>query len=350
MFRFCLCSSSSSIAPSFFSSSLSFNSIFRSSCRLHYKNSAMVTDNLHFEHRRQANFRLCNVSGYMTELLEIQAVLPKFHVLFIPGNPGIVAFYKEFLESLYELLGGNASITAIGHISHTSKDWEQGRLFSLQEQIIHKMDFVDHKLQNEGVPIVLVGHSIGSYISIEMFKRASCKVVYCIGLYPFLTMDTNSSKQIAIKKLAESPILCLIVSLIIALLALLPIRALRFIVKKSLGKSWSATAVEAACSHLVQYHTMQNMLFMARTEFKKLSEAPDWDFMRAKQVQLAFLFGIDDHWAPLSMAEETSKQVPGVALSIEREGHTHAFSCTEAGSVWVAQHIACLIKRHVPTK
>ncbi|KAL3625665.1 hypothetical protein CASFOL_030519 [Castilleja foliolosa] len=35
----------------------------------------------------------------------------KLHVLFIPGNPGVISFYTDFLESLYELLGGNASVT-----------------------------------------------------------------------------------------------------------------------------------------------------------------------------------------------------------------------------------------------
>ncbi|KAJ0973373.1 hypothetical protein J5N97_021332 [Dioscorea zingiberensis] len=62
--------------------------------------------------------------------------------------------------------------------------------------------------------------------------------------------------------------------------------------------------------------------------------------MREKQNQLALLFGIDDHWAPLSFFEE----VPGLALSIEREGHTHAFCCTVAGSLYgVARHVTTLI-------
>lgn len=41
-------------------------------------------------------------------------------------------------------------------------------------------------------------------------------------------------------------------SYLVASLGLLPVQALRFIVRKSLGKSWSASAVEAACSHLSQ--------------------------------------------------------------------------------------------------
>ncbi|KAJ4978837.1 hypothetical protein NE237_009617 [Protea cynaroides] len=39
-----------------------------------------------------------------------------------------------------------------------------------------------------------------------------------------------------------------------------------------------------------------------------------------------------------------SKQALDVALSIERETHTHSFCCSEAGLIWVAQHVASLIK------
>ncbi|KAL6273358.1 hypothetical protein ACE6H2_024050 [Prunus campanulata] len=322
--------------------------------------------------KRRASFRLCNVSSYTTEILEIRADDPTLHVVVIPGNPGVVLFYKEFLESLYELLGGTASVTGktwVLHFAYTSqsvfridhgyvlfpahckaygsfgKSWEHGRLFSLQEQINHKMDVIKQELQNNEVPILLVGHSIGSYISVEMFKRSPEKVKYCIGLYPFLALNPQSRKQSIIGKIAESRILCVVFSFIVALLGLLPIRLLRLIVTMFLGKFWSATAVDAVCSHLVKYHTMRNVLFLAMTEFRKLSETPDWAFMRANQHKIAFLFAIDDHWGPLQMFEEISKQVPDAALSIDREGLTdHGFCCTEAGSSWVAEHVTKLIK------
>ncbi|BBH07588.1 alpha/beta-Hydrolases superfamily protein [Prunus dulcis] len=218
--------------------------------------------------KRRATFRLCNVSSYTTEILEIRADDPTLHVVVIPGNP------------------------AVGHISQTKKSWEHGRLFSLQEQINHKMDVIKQELQNNEVPILLVGHSIGSYISVEMFKRSPEKVPYsmcCLQLY--------------------------------------------------------CCARGFVAYPTVEYHTMRNVLFMAMTEFRKLSETPDWAFMRENQHKIAFLFGIDDHWGPLQMFEEISKQIPDAALSIEREDLTdHGFCCTEAGSLWVAEHVAKLIK------
>ncbi|TYI87082.1 hypothetical protein E1A91_D04G111800v1 [Gossypium mustelinum] len=273
------------------------------------------------------NLRLCSVSGCMTEILEIRADRPSFHVVFVPGNPGVITFYKEFVESLFKSLGGMASVSAVGASGHTEKNWEHGKLYSLQEQIDHK-----------------VGHSIGSYIALEMLRRLPEKAMYCIGLYPFLALNLQSKKQAVIVKVIMSRVLSTMVTLFVASLSLLPRQVLRLISELSNGKSWSNTAHEACCSHLPQYHTIRNVLYMARTEFIKLSETPDWEFMRENQEKISFLYGIDDHWGPLQMFEEVSRQASGIALSIEREGHTHGFCCTEAGSIWVARHVASLIK------
>ncbi|KAF3486670.1 hypothetical protein F2Q69_00057242 [Brassica cretica] len=244
----------------------------------------------------------------MTEVMEIQAETPKLHVLCR------VILQYDFLESLHEFLDGNASIT--GQISHTSSSL---RLGIWEEQIDHK-----------------VGHSIGSYISLEILRKCSEKVLYCIGLYPVLTLNQQSTQQSLIGKLAASSLLSAAASFLIASLGLLPMWAARRLVSNSLGASWSDTAVQATCTHLRQYHTMRNVLYMAMTEFRELAAEPDWEFMRENQSKLAFLLAL--------MIIGISKQAPGTSLSIEREGHTHGFCCTVAGSVWVAQHVATLIK------
>ncbi|CAI0462809.1 unnamed protein product [Linum tenue] len=292
-----------------------------------------------------ANFRVCKVSSYTTELLEIQADNPTVHVLFVPGNPGVVSFYKEFVESLYGSLGGTASITAIGHIAHTKKNWEQGQLFSLQQQINHKVDFLSQELQETKVPIVLVGHSIGAYITMEMLKRKGDQVIYFIGLYPFIMVNPQSKKQANIAKVSRSSILSCLMSLMVASIGLLPKWLSQYIVVQYIGNSsWSTSAVETARGHLLKYHLFRNMLYMAMTEFKEFSQAPDWEFMKKNQRKMTFLFGDDDHWGPLQVYEEVAKQVPDMALMIEREGLSHSFCCTEAGSIWVARHVASLIK------
>lgn len=217
----------------------------------------------------------------------------------------------------------------------------------MKAQIDHKMNFIEQELHNVEVPIVLVGHSIGSYISLEIFKRSRKKMGFCIGLYPFLTVNTKSWTQFFIKKIAASRSISAVLSSVIAFLGMLPAWFSRSLVKKLVGKFWSPAAVEALCTHVLQFHTMQNVLFMAMTEFDKLSDTLDWSFMRQKKNQMAFLFGNDDHWGPTHLLDEIAEKVPGARLTVEQAGHSHAFSCTKDGSVWVAQYVASLIKRHI---
>ncbi|KAH7671332.1 Lipid droplet-associated hydrolase protein [Dioscorea alata] len=293
--------------------------------------------------RKLASSRICLVSGFSTELLEVRSEAPSFHVLVVPGNPGIALFYKEFIEALYQLFDGNASITAISHISHSRKDWEHGRRFSLQEQIDHKLDFINQELRISEIPLILVGHSIGAYICLEIFKRHPNQVMFVVGLYPFLALNRDSLTQTIIRIIAGSTFLNVSASYLLSLLGSFPAQFLRTLVRKLLGKSWSTTAVDAVCDNILQYHTMRNVLYMVLTEFAEFTEEPDWEFMRDKKNQIALLFGTDDHWAPLSFFKLVSEKVPDLDLSIEREGHSHAFSCTEAGSLWVARHVAALI-------
>ncbi|KAH9738013.1 alpha/beta-Hydrolases superfamily protein [Citrus sinensis] len=269
--------------------------------------SDMGSENLLSQSNKSVNLRLSNVSLYTAEVLEIEADDPKLHVLFVPGNP------------------------AIGSAAQTKKNYDHGRLFSLDEQVEHKVAFclpyqpdglhqtgiTEYRSSYSTVLSLKVGHSIGAYVALEMLKRSSEKVIYYIGLYPFLALIRPSVTQSIIGRVAAtrvfvnayvflvcvhfppltlgsligtlgwSNIASTALSYIIASLGILPSKALRFLVSNSLGRSWSATAVEAACTHLSQ-----------------LKNTPDWAFMRENQSKIAFLFGVDDHWGPQELYEE----------------------------------------------
>ncbi|KAJ4757521.1 alpha/beta-Hydrolases superfamily protein [Rhynchospora pubera] len=307
----------------------------------------MEKANTEFSQKIKCVDRRCIISSFSVDLLEILSKKPSMHVFFIPGNPGIVSYYRDFIEDLFENLGGNASITAISHTAQGRKAVANGRLFSLQEQIDHKVDFIEQEMGTSVIPAVLVGHSIGAYIGLEVFKRMQQKVKVYVGLYPFLTLNKDSSTQSITGMVARSPILSGAVSLLVSLIGSLPARISETLVRRLLGPSWSFTAIDATCNHLLEYHTMRNVLYMAMTEFRELSAEPDWVFLRQKKDQIAFLFGDDDHWGPLTHFEEVSRQVPGIDLSIEREGLTHGFSCTVAGSIWVARYVADVIRNKI---
>jgi len=228
------------------------------------------------------------------------------------------------------------------------KYWELGQSFSLQDQIDHKVQYVRERLllESPDLPLVLVGHSIGAYIALEMLKKFPSQVVHVSGLYPFLTLNKQSKFQGVLGKVVGSRALCTLISTFADLVGRLPNHISRVLVKVLLGRVWDPLAIDVTCRYMLQKNVVQNFLYMGRTEFALLSPEPDWNFLKQNQTKTSFLFGIDDHWGPLSLLDEMCKKVPELEVATEREGHLHAFCCTKAGSDWVARYAADTIFNH----
>lgn len=90
-------------------------------------------------------------------------------ILIIPGNPGIIEFYEKFAKDL----NAETELDVLG-ISHTGhlydekvKNWQP---LNLLTQINHKIEYIEKYLSDEDVNIILIGHSIGCYIILEVLN------------------------------------------------------------------------------------------------------------------------------------------------------------------------------------
>ncbi|XP_059837787.1 lipid droplet-associated hydrolase isoform X4 [Hypanus sabinus] len=110
------------------------------------------------EEEPQEEFFYC--SGAATQLLKLGSVdcWPKddsntsSRVLFliIPGNPGIVCYYKHFMQILHKILMQKYPVWAISHAGHCippegmgmMEDVELEDVFGLNGQIAHKLAFL----------------------------------------------------------------------------------------------------------------------------------------------------------------------------------------------------------------
>ncbi|KAG5866152.1 hypothetical protein JTB14_017002 [Gonioctena quinquepunctata] len=102
-------------------------------------------------------------------------------VIIIPGNPGVNGFYENFAKTLHEKLG--YSVWCIGHAGHNLPEQVLSPLpkfkgneyvYGLKGQIEHKVDFFE-KYIPKNARIHLIGHSIGSYIILELLEHPSIK-------------------------------------------------------------------------------------------------------------------------------------------------------------------------------
>lgn len=107
----------------------------------------------------------------------------EFLIFMITGNPGFISFYEPFLSTLHSLLSSSPSRFYIsGYSLDGFHDPQKDRAVGLGQQI----DYVEKKLfkQVEALSrstdhcpkVILMGHSVGAYILLELIRQHRQKV------------------------------------------------------------------------------------------------------------------------------------------------------------------------------
>jgi hypothetical protein len=134
---------------------------------------------------------------------------PTYHLFFIPGNPGLITYYKDFLKSLrlqlsvdtdcktrdvkFHVLGTSLGGFELDHYKNACDPVRTAPPYSLKEQVA----YVERRIRQhvdrcheelpvdadtgyvKGEPslrarksnIILIGHSVGTYIALEVIRR-----------------------------------------------------------------------------------------------------------------------------------------------------------------------------------
>ena len=142
----------------------------------------------------------------------ISPALPlKLVLLFIPGNPGLVDFYRHFLASLRDSLPGElrnqTKLYAVGHLRHTpgfneDRGFNPRGLPSLDDQVKDKCTFVEGIVEEDGIgrpdgpKLVVLGHSIGAWIGLQ---------VRLVLSHPSLPRRASRTRLARLPRLTPSP-------------------------------------------------------------------------------------------------------------------------------------------------
>lgn len=115
---------------------------------------------------------------------------PTAVLLFICGNPGIPTWYIEFIDAIRQRASSSSiAFLAVGHIGH-AHDLPQPkdtRHLSLESQV-EAAGYAQAALLEAfpGVSLILVGHSIGGYIAMQL-ARDNTHVSLVIGIQPTIS-------------------------------------------------------------------------------------------------------------------------------------------------------------------
>lgn len=110
-------------------------------------------------------------------------------IYFMPGNPGLIQYYRPFLSRLYALLSNSSTTKASGfHIcGHSHKGFETTQdgkettsprcPLGLEQEIVAQEHLLyvhinSHRNRTGNNPkVILMGHSVGCYMLLEIIKR-----------------------------------------------------------------------------------------------------------------------------------------------------------------------------------
>ncbi|XP_071663200.1 lipid droplet-associated hydrolase isoform X2 [Patagioenas fasciata] len=196
-------------------------------------------------------------------------------------------------------------------------------VFGLSGQVEHKLNFLKKNVSKD-IKLVLIAHSIGCYITLEMMKRASeLQVLRSVLLFPTIERMAQSPQG----KLM-TPLLCklrYVLYMPVYLLSFLPegVKAslVRFALRgmKTCDESSIATSV-----NLFSLDCIANILYMASQEMMKVVER-DSTTIKQNLKKLIFYYGTGDKWCPQHYYDEIKMDFPDGDIRLCEKGLRHAF-------------------------
>ncbi|XP_047390782.1 LOW QUALITY PROTEIN: lipid droplet-associated hydrolase-like [Sciurus carolinensis] len=253
---------------------------------------------------------------------------PKLLIFIIPGNPGFSSFYVPFAKALYSLTNkcfpGHALAPKDTKILTASEDanaQEIKDIYGLHGQIEHKLAFLRTHVPKE-VKLILIGHSIGSYIALQILKRApELPVIHTFLLFPTIERMAESPKgRIA------TPLLCWFryALYVTGYLLLIPCpeKIKSLLIRMALQAMNLKT--EFLQTNILQPFCLANAAYLGGQEMMQVVKRDD-EIIKEHLSKLTFYYGTIDGWCPKKYYEDIKKDFPEGDIRLCEKKIPHAF-------------------------
>ncbi len=252
-------------------------------------------------------------------------------VLVIPGNPGVARFYSIFAAQLAAALPG-ACVCVAGHAGHDQKRSIDGGAFvGLAGQVTHKESVINRYLGNSGGELILVGHSVGSFIAMEL--QARLKVLFVAHLCPTFSFIREGLSPVVKVIVLHSSLTWVLANMV----HYLPVAARKALVSLL---SHDTEEVQLVLEEHLDFYCARNILAMAAEESVQIRELREShvETMRRNRERSFFVFSQIDQYVPLSYVDELKRRVGGeLDIVIAPPDVEHAFVLRHAE--WMAEKV-----------
>uniref|UniRef100_A0A7S2WYN6 Alpha/beta-hydrolase n=2 Tax=Chloropicon primus TaxID=1764295 RepID=A0A7S2WYN6_9CHLO len=267
-----------------------------------------------------------DVAGEPTEMLESVSPIrskPALEVVVFPGNPGSGHFYEHYTKYLHKTLVdkvGCVRVRTLSHLGHVKGIYKPS-FYTLEDQVEHKLNFLQEYCNDAETPLLVVGHSIGAYMALEAVKRwqasrkaarrttrseskhkhpsDTCRIM---AQMPYMQFDESSSKQLSLERVAKRPYIPAAVAGFINLVVpnFVLVRVLT-----AFDKNLEKESARHVAEQLLSYTVGHNAFSLAQDEFKTLrGKEIDWTWLRGNRERVGWVFCPGDHWAPQKLYEQ----------------------------------------------
>ncbi|KAI8918453.1 hypothetical protein DFJ77DRAFT_508698 [Powellomyces hirtus] len=277
----------------------------------------------------EAVYEEWTIGGERTEILQIRhskSERSKAVVLMIPGNPGVIDYYENFLKTLHTECNGEISIVGTQHLGHSAAVVHK-KNYAVSDQVAHKIALLGEIERRYGkdMPIVVIGHSFGCWVAVQLLNaRPDANIVKVVALFPTLhSMATSPQGQII--QYAALPVLRIVPALFISLLRLLiPSPTYFRSVVRFFASNQSPQDLTATVDKLLHFRTVHNTLYLAHHEMTQIVKWKPED-LKPHIDKFTFYYGATDRWVPLFHAQLTKDEFPDADVHVCRDDLPHAF-------------------------
>ncbi|ODQ54537.1 alpha/beta-hydrolase [Saitoella complicata NRRL Y-17804] len=257
---------------------------------------------------------------------------PEALIYFIPGNPGFVSYYTDFFDEAWERMGKRVAILGVSHAGFPPA-LPLGEPLDVRGQVAHKVRILDRVLEemdmkNKGgkrTKIVLVGHSVGSFIACEVLKERPDIVDAAILLFPTLSHIALSPQGKILTRCLSIPGFARGISYLPAILrTLLPSPILNTLVKSVTGLP--EAGLRTTVDELLNSSSVYSALSLAASELLLIRDL-DPNFFATHASKLICYYAATDAWVAEWAREEVRSmgEEKGLKFYLCAEGVPHAF-------------------------
>ena len=209
----------------------------------------------------------------------------------------------------------------------------ESKPYTLYDQVDHKLAFV-YKFLPPDSKLILIGHSVGAFIILEIMRRlqSTKRVVKGVLLFPTIERITNTFNGklwTAIAYYMQTPLLW-----IVWLFNMLPFAVQRAIVDFciELRKLSSEKNIPFAILSFLNDHGIKNLLQIAN-DMLVINDLPHETVIEENKEKIVFYYGEGDPWVPATFCAKMIERFPSANIQQCTENHKHAFVLHTAQSV-----------------